>query len=477
MMSMACCHRGYGIVATLFAQGTSSPGVVRCGLGVRRAMATTTAEGRASRRLGAPTLLLAGVALLGCLSGLTAKMLDEDQASTRRELRFLHTDGHNRVADGQRGPGRVLDPSLKEFTVPWESRSEPEYFQSIESRSTMNSRTRLEAEPNDVPVEKTAMAPLVPKIEAQECLSHLVRDYSPVTRSASRKYIPRAFNLLERQYTYKSARIPEAFKTPCFKKCALVGSSGVMKGTKWGPIIDSYDAVIRLNNAPTFKHEEDVGRRTTVRIMHDFHIKEQNLAELLRMDPGGFIAVWPPEDKPKGLGGPGPKPEKTKYLGYWLEYANATIMLTRFSRAAFYDSHMMARTHVGPFPPHVPSTGWNAFYSVLHFCQEIHAYGLAWQLSEESFKRAGHKKIGKAYYWYKHEKGNVNEDDYYYNDKEYDNSYHSFEREKEFFVRLGALMKIYFHYRNIKNPNSFHGFDKEKIGMQALATYYNVTFF
>lgn len=33
--------------------------------------------------------------------------------------------------------------------------------------------------------------------------------------------------------------------------------------------------------------------------MHDFHIKEQNLAELLRMDPGGFIAVWPPEDKPK----------------------------------------------------------------------------------------------------------------------------------------------------------------------------------
>ena len=33
--------------------------------------------------------------------------------------------------------------------------------------------------------------------------------------------------------------------------------------------------------------------------MHDFHIKEHNLAELLRIDPGGFIIVWPPEDKPK----------------------------------------------------------------------------------------------------------------------------------------------------------------------------------
>jgi len=32
------------------------------------------------------------------------------------------------------------------------------------------------------------------------------------------------------------------------------------------------------------------------------------------------------------------------------------------------------------------------------------------------------------------------------------------------------------HSRNIKNPNSFHGFDKEKLGMQTLATYYNISF-
>jgi len=40
-----------------------------------------------------------------------------------------------------------------------------------------------------------------------------------------------------------------------------------------------------------------------------------------------------------------------------------------------------------------------------------------------------------------------------------------------------ALLHANLPSRNIKNPNSFHGFDKEKIGMQALATYYNVTFF
>lgn len=29
-------------------------------------------------------------------------------------------------------------------------------------------------------------------------------------------------------------------------------------------MIDSYEAVIRLNNAPTYQHERDVGSRTTV---------------------------------------------------------------------------------------------------------------------------------------------------------------------------------------------------------------------
>mmetsp|Transcript_25749 Transcript_25749/g.72051 ORF Transcript_25749/g.72051 Transcript_25749/m.72051 type:complete len:393 (+) Transcript_25749:127-1305(+) len=358
----------------------------------------------------------------------------------------LGEDSHSRqlnfMPSGLKGPGRVESDTQREgWRVNWQERSEADY-REIERKATFH---KLEDDQYTAAGVQTPMRPLVPKIESQQCLMNLVRENSPIGRSMSRKYIPKAYNLMSREYSYKGPGIPEAFKTPCFQKCALVGSSGVLQGTKWGPVIDGYDAVIRLNNAPTYGHEEDVGSRTTVRIMHDFHIKEHNLAEMLRIDPGGFILVWPPEDKPKGLGGPSPKPEKTKYLAYWLEYSNATILLTRYSRAGFYDSHMMARTHVGPFPPHVPSTGWNAFYSVLHFCQEIHAYGLAWQLSEESYRRAGHTKTGKAYYWYKHDKGNVNEDDYYYNDAELDFSYHSFEREKEFFVRAGALMKIFFH--------------------------------
>mmetsp|Transcript_9929 Transcript_9929/g.25313 ORF Transcript_9929/g.25313 Transcript_9929/m.25313 type:complete len:181 (+) Transcript_9929:166-708(+) len=179
--------------------------------------------------------------------------------------------------------------------------------------------------------------------------------------------------------------------------------------------------------------------------MHDVHLVDKNLAELLRMDPGGFVVAWPPEDKPKAVGGPSPKLEKTAAMAYWLRYYNAGILLTRFSRSAFFDSRMMAAEHVGPYPPHVPSTGWNAFYSVLHFCREVHAYGLSWELSKESYKRAGHTRLGTAYYWYKHQKGALTEEEYYSN-------------------------------RSVDNPNSFHGFAKEHIGMQTLAAYYDVTF-
>ena len=46
----------------------------------------------------------------------------------------------------------------------------------------------------------------------------------------------------------------------------VVGSSGRLSNASLGKIIDSHDAVIRMNSAPTANYEIDVGSRTTVRV-------------------------------------------------------------------------------------------------------------------------------------------------------------------------------------------------------------------
>ncbi len=84
-------------------------------------------------------------------------------------------------------------------------------------------------------------------------------------------------------------------------------------------------------------------------------------------------------------------------------------------------------------------------FAAIHMCAELHVFGYAWELSPESWVRAGHKHIGKAYYWYKHEKGDVNEHDYYQN-------------------------------RNVRNPNSMHRFAEEKQGIRNLGRIFNITF-
>ncbi|XP_067887483.1 CMP-N-acetylneuraminate-beta-galactosamide-alpha-2,3-sialyltransferase 1-like [Heterodontus francisci] len=61
------------------------------------------------------------------------------------------------------------------------------------------------------------------------------------------------------------------------RTCAVVGNSGNLKGSNYGPSIDSNNFVMRMNRARTTGYEADVGSKTT----HHFMYPEsaQNLAE------------------------------------------------------------------------------------------------------------------------------------------------------------------------------------------------------
>ena len=51
-----------------------------------------------------------------------------------------------------------------------------------------------------------------------------------------------------------------------YQTCAVVGSAGHLRRSALGRPIDAHDAVIRINAAPTFGYERDVGMRTTWRV-------------------------------------------------------------------------------------------------------------------------------------------------------------------------------------------------------------------
>ena len=73
------------------------------------------------------------------------------------------------------------------------------------------------------------------------------------------------------------------------RRCAVVGNSGSLLDHAYGSEIDSHDAVIRFNAAPTKGYEKHVGKKTTIRV--------QNIDNLGFREPKDEMLVFTARDE------------------------------------------------------------------------------------------------------------------------------------------------------------------------------------
>jgi len=209
----------------------------------------------------------------------------------------------------------------------------------------------------------------------------------------------------------ESVKLSGAFAQPCYQSCALVGSSGVLRNSSWGATIDEHEAVFRLNNAPVEGYKQDVGSRTTVRILWDYHLTTTNEHKLARTERDGAIFIWPPLRKPDTVrtGGPGSRvPEVSHFIEeFSARRKRACAPILRFSPEVYAEVYRVSGLLVGKFPPVVPSTGFLAVLMSLQLCRKVDVFGLSWSMSQKSSMR--HRRSGddthSTYYFNK--KGTV----------------------------------------------------------------------
>lgn len=144
------------------------------------------------------------------------------------------------------------------------------------------------------------------------------------------------------------------------RTCAVVGNSVNLKGSHYGPLIDFQDVVIRINRGRVKGYEEDVGTKTTHRVMYPessstldntthlvmFVFKIRDLEWLIRSFPTGESA----------------KSVKAR--------ANKKLVMV-LNPAFMKYAHQIWLGKKGRYP----STGFMTLLFALHMCDEVHVFG------------------------------------------------------------------------------------------------------
>ncbi|XP_056610500.1 beta-galactoside alpha-2,6-sialyltransferase 2 [Triplophysa dalaica] len=162
-----------------------------------------------------------------------------------------------------------------------------------------------------------------------------------------------------------------------FKTCAVVSSAGAMLYSRLGKEIDSHDAVLRFNSAPTNGFERDVGNKTTIRIINSQILADPkhqfNTSSLYK---NITLVAWDPAPYTLNL-------EKWYINPDYNLFAPYVEHRTHFPAQPFYILHpkyiwqlwdVIQGNNVENIQPNPPSSGFIGILMMISLCEEVNVY-------------------------------------------------------------------------------------------------------
>ncbi|XP_066542242.1 beta-galactoside alpha-2,6-sialyltransferase 2 [Hoplias malabaricus] len=162
-----------------------------------------------------------------------------------------------------------------------------------------------------------------------------------------------------------------------FHSCAVVTSAGAILHSGLGKEIDSHDAVLRFNSAPTEGYERDVGNKTTIRIINSqilanpsYHFNTSSLYKNVT------LVAWDPAPYAVNLRKWYTSPDYNLFTPY-MEHRK------QFPTQPFYILHpkfiwqlwdLIQGNTMENIQPNPPSSGFIGILLMMSLCEEVHVY-------------------------------------------------------------------------------------------------------
>ncbi|KAM6043278.1 CMP-N-acetylneuraminate-beta-galactosamide-alpha-2,3-sialyltransferase 4 isoform 2-T2 [Chlamydotis macqueenii] len=176
--------------------------------------------------------------------------------------------------------------------------------------------------------------------------------------------------------------LPDSIQSLKCRRCAVVGNGHRLRNSSMGETINTYDVVIRLNNAPVHGYEQDVGSKTTMRLFYPesahFDPRTENNPDTLLvlvpfkpMDFQWMEAILNDKKRVrKGFWKQPPliwdaNPERVRVLNpYYMEVTAAKLLNLPMKQPRKVKQK--------------PTTGLLAITLALHFCDLVHIAGFGY---------------------------------------------------------------------------------------------------